>query len=127
MPISSEGLLSGISVEKACDATARLIIRRRGRTGEPMCTLVNVGACLYFESAQRAKYDLRHLRGRSVVEVVQTRIRETWKFAFDRSGVKALIRSAKLHLSCPFRSSYPSTSTMSRRRAGAAKLASLCV
>jgi len=88
-------------VEKARDTIARLIIRRRGRAAEPVYALVNVGACLNLEPAQRTKYDLRHLRGRSVVEVVQARVRETRKFAFDCSDIEALIRSARLHLRLP--------------------------
>ena len=68
-----------------------------------MHALVNVGACLNLEPAQRAKHDLRHLRCRSVVEVMQSRVHETWKFALDRSRIEALIRFAQLHRTLPLR------------------------
>ena len=112
--VSEEDFPGGIGVEKAGDATARFIIRRRGRACEPMHALVNVGTCLNLEPTQCAKYDLRHLRSRSVVEVMQARVRDPWKLTFDRSCIEALIRSARLHLTLPLWSNCPSTSATSR-------------
>jgi len=79
-----------------------------------MRAFVSVGACPNLEPMQRAKYDgqvrppsttskydLRHLRGCGVVELMQTRVREAWKFALDRSRIEALMRSAQLHLMFP--------------------------
>jgi hypothetical protein len=69
--------------------------------------LMNVSACLKLELAQRGKYDLRHMRGRSVVEIVQASVRETAKSALDRSRIEALIQSSQLHLMLPLRCDRP--------------------
>jgi hypothetical protein len=89
-PIGEDDLVRRGSIQKARDMFACLTVSRGRCACPPMDNLMDVRAGIDFEAPHGFQHRFRHLRGRRVVEIMQTGIRKTGKFALEGEGVERL-------------------------------------
>jgi hypothetical protein len=63
-----------------------------------MNALMHIRARFKLEPTHRVERDLRHLGGCCVIEVMQTRVRKTWKLTLDCSRIEMLVRRTWLYV-----------------------------